>query len=387
MLNNIFLSLLFICLLPFGNAYSLEQTALKVEPLLEEFSNLPGASGFENKVRQHFVHYLKKLNQPYKIDKLGNVVTHIKGKKATKKILVTAHMDEIGFLIQSIDDNGFINVVPLGGWLTHVLWNEPWLIQTSQQLIPAISGMDPLHVLSDFTKPPKVTLSQFFLDTGFSKKALIKKGLRPGLPVTPDVSFKRLANGKYYLGKAFDDRAAIALMLILIDKIKGDIKPYETLDIIFAATVQEEVGMRGAKILNQALHPEVVLNLEAGIAHDYPQQFSKLDSPKLNGGPSLFVYDKSMLPSQGLLNFIYKTAQKYHIPTQWELEYSYGQDGASIQTSGEGAKAINIGLPVRYAHSHYGLISKQDLLDTKRLLLFSLQELAQLKKPDDFDKL
>ena len=352
--------------------------AYQKEDLLRTFSNLSGASGFEGPVRAQFIRYLKQMNQEYQIDGMGNVLLRFPAKKNAIKVLIMAHMDEVGFLTQEIDARGFIRVVSLGGWLDHVLWDQEWEIHGGKTVISAVSGMDPPHVLTDFSKSPHATRDLFFLDTGLNKEELAQQGIRPGLPVTPAVSFKKWGNG-LYSGKAFDDRVGLALMIELIDTLRKENRMNADVEIQFAATVQEELGMRGSKVVYALLKPDLVVNLEAGIAHDYPQQFSKYSTPVLGKGPALFVYDNSMIPNQGLVKKLSETAQQNNIPFQWEIENFYGEDASCLQTSGSGTAAINVGVPIRYVHSHHGVMAQKDYDLTFKLLIAFLHAPLQLK--------
>lgn len=346
---------------------SINAMTYQSDDLLRVFSNLPGASGFEGPVRSQLIRYLEQMNQKFQIDGMGNVLVRFPAKKNALKILIMAHMDEVGFLTQEIDERGFIRVVSLGGWLDQVLWDQEWEIHTDKMTIPAISGIDPPHVLTDFTKSPKVNRGMLFLDTGLSKKELIQQGVRPGLPVTAASSFKKLSNG-LYSGKAFDDRVGLALMIELIDTIRKENHNNANVEIQFAATTQEELGMRGSKVVYASLKPDLVINLEAGIAHDYPEQFSTNKTPVLGKGPALFVYDKSMIPNQGLVKRIAEIAEQNKIPFQWEIENSYGEDASCLQTSGLGVASINLGVPIRYVHSHHGVMVQKDYDLTLKLL-------------------
>lgn len=352
----------------------------KNDKLLKSYSDLPAASSAEAPVRQKFIKDLKELKQSYQVDGMGNVygVVNPCKKSHCKKILLMAHMDEVGLMIKDIDNNGFIRAEPLGGWVTHVIWADQWLIVGGKRPLTAVSGVDSSHVLTDFSKTPKLNWSGFFLDTGLSKKQLQELGIRPGLTIVPKVSMKKLAN-RLVVGKAFDDRAGMVVMLKSIAYVKENIEKFKQVEIQFAASVQEEVGMRGAALVRNELQPDILLNLESGVAHDYPQQFSKQHSVKLGGGPTLFFYERSMLPSQHLVAFILEQAKSENLPIQLEMEPSYGQDGAFMQTAGHGVEAVNIGIPVRYAHSHYGVMSLNDLILTENLIYLLLENIHEYK--------
>lgn len=353
---------------------------------VKALSNLDGASGNEQTIRNYVVNQLKDKRGDITVDKLGNVLFGFHTYNPNlKTVLLMAHMDEVGFVITDIDEKGYLRVMPLGGWSQHAIWAHSWRIVLSKgRSITAISGIDPPHILTDFTQAPKINLNQFFLDTGLSSKQLKEKGIRPGLTIVPDVKFKRF--GRFYQGKALDDRLGIAALFSVIESLKTNTKLQKQLNIIFAFTTQEELGMRGSKIIGQRLNPDVVLNVEAGIAHDYPMQFTNKNGPQLGKGPSLFIYESSMLPDSELVEYLVDISKRNNIPIQWESEPSYGQDGANIQQSGHGSAAINIGIPVRYAHSHYGIFDNADLINCENLLVNAVlsmpQFISQLERND-----
>ena len=343
--------------------------------LLQQLSNAPGVSGFEGPVRDILKSYWKRYKASPYVDNVGNLISKSHDLHHRKiRILIMAHMDEVGLLITHINPAGYIRTIALGGILDYTLWSQQWLIYNKNVIIPAVSGIDPPHVLSNFTKTPVLARKKFFLDTTLSKKQLLDKGVRPGLPVVSNTRFRIMANPKYYMGKAFDDRVGDALITELINYIHQ--KNFNNnIDIVFAATVQEELGMRGAKNIYNILKPDIVINLEAGIAKDYPCDFVTDKQPVLGGGPTLFIYDGSMLPNNDLVEYIVDTAKKYHIPYQWESENSYGEDASAIQFSGQGVAAINIGVPLRYIHSNVGIMNKDDYSNTLKLLSYVLKNL------------
>ncbi|KDO03575.1 M42 family metallopeptidase [Rickettsia tamurae] len=340
-----------------------------VEDKLAELCNANGVSGFEKPVRDILKQYWQKYGVNYKIDGLGNLIGKLPNHSDDKPtILIMAHMDEVGFILTKIDDNGFIRANALGGWLDHVIWAKEWVIQVGKQAILAISGIDAPHVLNDFTKTPVADRSMMFLDTGFTKEELLKMGVRPGLPIIPLSKFKILKKQKRYSAKAFDDRAGLAIMLDLMKLLQANKSLLDKINLVFAATVQEELGMRGSKAVYESLKPDLVINIEAGIAKDYPDQFTKDNEPKLGYGPSIFIYDGSMMPNQNLVKTIIDVAKKNNIPFQLEMENSYGQDASCLQSSGQGMPAVNIGIPVRYVHSHTGILDRDDYDNTLKLL-------------------
>lgn len=374
---------LFLTLMSYFFSFSINAQD-ETENLIEKLTNLPGASSFEGPVRNVITELWKNNNVDISVDNVGNVIARIKNKESEKSknnlnVLIMAHMDEVGFIITDIDERGYIKAKPLGGWIDHVLWGHRWNISIGDKTLPAFTGMDAPHVLNDFSVPPAVTSAKLFFDTGLNRQQLLDKGVRPGLAITPAANFTILDPGKRYAAKAFDDRALLAMMTELLADISKNPETYKHLNLTFAATVQEEVGMRGAAALAGQVDADVILNLEAGIAKDYPTQFTQETTPILGAGPALFVFDGSMLPDTRLVTFIHDVARDHHIPKQWESEHSYGQDASSLQFSGKGVRAINLALPIRYAHSQWGIMARQDYDAMLQLLKVALQEISRDK--------
>jgi endoglucanase len=207
-----------------------------------------------------------------------------------------------------------------------------------------------------------------FIDVGARNRedAEQRLGVRPGDPVVPDSRFTPLAGGELYLGKAWDDRVGIAVMIEVMRALREG--PPGVAATFAVATVQEEVGLRGAETSAYQVAPDVGINLESGVAGDYPGISEDEAQERLGGGPSLFLHDSSMLPNLRLRDFVLAVAQDLGIAVQFNVLTGYGQDGAAMQRSRGGAPAINIAVPTRYLHSHNGLIARTDVAATIRLV-------------------
>lgn len=337
-------------------AFSLQATPKEFQ-FLSQLTDAHSPSGFEENVRRLLKHAWQPYLHPLKTDHMGNLTGVIKGKYKNR-VLLMAHMDEVGFLVSYIEDNGLIRVQALGGFDDNVLAAQRYKVQTSRGLITAYSGMDSVHLIPKDKRGATKLIKRdaLFLDIGARSKAeVMGMGVHPGSPVSPDSKFTALSSSRF-LAKALDDRLGLA---ILTDVLKGIKKPNNT--VLFAATVQEEVGLRGAEVIYNELKPDVAINLEVGIATDHPLRTGKKSSDiRLGKGPTLFVYDASMIPNQALLKWVASVAKKEKIPFQYEVEPGYGEDGARLQLKGHGVPAINIGIPMRYAHQQAGIFDAND---------------------------
>ncbi len=340
--------------------------------LLKQLTNAHGPSGFEDSVRS----IIKKAWQPnlskLSTDSMGNVIGHQNGQNKTR-VLLLAHMDEVGFMVSRIDDNGLIYVQKLGGFVDNILPAQRFMILTPKGKVIGYSGIDSPHSVPRDKRAliPSINASNIFIDIGAKNKkdALEHFHVAPGQGVSFDSRFQILSQNRI-LAKALDDRLGLAL---LTDVMKAQNKPKNT--VYYAATVQEEVGLRGAKVLYPSIKPDVTFNIEVGIASDFPLRIGQKSNPiYLGKGPTVFAYDHSMIPNQPLLRWVQKIAHTHHIPLQIELEDGYGEDGASIQESGKGSVVINITIPIRYAHQQAGIFDTSDYKNAIKLLTHLVAE-------------
>lgn len=357
----------------FGLFFSLLTSAAEM-PLLASLTEVPGASGYEKNVRQ----LMQKQWQPYmgdlKADGMGNLIGQHKNNQQGPKLLFMAHLDETGFMVESITPEGFLKVIPLGGIANSVIYAQRWTVSTPKGPVLAYSGMDSPHLLGDKKMLGSPDINFLFLDIGAENKEQAQKefAMQPGLEVTPVSEFSQLSKNRF-LGKALDDRIGLAAISDALHAIKQ--QPNQ---LYVVATVQEEVGLRGASTVYKATHPDIAINVEVGIADDYPMLLAERKNRiYLGKGPSLFVYDRSMIPNQELIHWIIELANKNNIPLQLEVEPGYGEDGSKVQASGAGVPVVNIGIPIRYAHQHAGIFDKRDYDNAVKLLMLIAENLNQ----------
>ncbi len=342
--------------------------------LIRDLSNAPGSGNFEGPVRDILKRELEELQFSMQTDHLGNLLGFREMAAGKPRVLLMAHMDEVAFLIREITEEGFIVFDSIGNWVDPVVVGQKWVISTPKGPIKGITGMESSHVIVEYPKLPPISQKQLFLDIGVkSKEEAEALGIRPGLPITPDVAFEVMNNTERYCAKAFDDRLALAAIITALKNVSEKELPCE---IVFAATVQEEFWMVGSQAVFASTHPEVVVNVEVGVARDFPVIFPNHLShhPCLGKGPSIFVYDSSMLPSNGLVEYFIVLAQNNLIPFQYEAEgVNFSQDGCRLQGAGCGTHVINLGIPTRYIHAPYGIADRFDFDKMVELLVCFLQ--------------
>ncbi len=335
----------------------------KIKKILSELSNAHGISGYEDMTREIVIKYLEKLVDRVEIDVLGNVIGIKDGNDF--KVMVAAHMDEIGFMVKHIDDNGFIRFAPIGGWFSQVVLSQRVVLHTQKGAIYGVVGSKPPHVMKEDEKGKAIKLEDMFIDVGAKDKDDAKSmGIEPGVPITPDRETVDLANNRI-TGKAFDDRAGIAMMLRALEMIETDATVYAV------GTVQEEVGLKGARTSAFGLNPDVALVAEVGIPADHPGMEKKYSDTKLGEGPMITVIDASgrgLITPKSVLEWLKNTAEEHGIKYQLEVAEGGTTDATVIHLTRSGIPVGVVGVPTRYIHTPVEVLSLEDLLNGSRLI-------------------
>ncbi|MSQ42141.1 MAG: M42 family peptidase [Dehalococcoidia bacterium] len=330
---------------------------------------------------------LSPLADAVETDGLGSLIARFDGASERPRIMLAAHMDELGLLVRRVTAEGFVQFQPLGGWLDQALINQRWVVLTSHGAVPGVTGIKTVHVMTAEARGKLFKREEMFIDVGATSRtdAEQRLGIRPGDPVAPDSRFVPLAGGQLYLAKAWDDRAGLAVIVLAMRELRAGGPPPNT--VFAVATVQEEVGLRGAETSAYRVQPDIGINLESGVASDYPGISEEEAQERLGKGPAISLHDSSMLPNLQLRDFVIETAREIGVPLQFNVLSGYGQDGSAMQRSHAGAPAINITVPTRYLHSHHGVIHRDDLLHAAQLLTALVRRLdaATVERIRHFD--
>lgn len=332
--------------------------------LLKDLSEISGVSGNEKKVAKYIEEVLKDENLEKTNCNLGSQI-YIKNKNVGPKIMLAAHMDEVGLMVREITDKGFLKVQPIGGWYSQVMLSQKWLVETKNgDEVIAITGSTPPHILSKEIREKPVDISCMYLDLGLSdKKEVEKLGISIGSFVCPMQKFYKLANNDFLLGKAWDNRIGTAVLIAVAKRLNNVLDK----EVDYTFTVQEEVGLRGAQTASYHINPDIAIAIDSGLATDLPGN----DNPQgeeLGKGPQIIFYDGGLIPNQKLKEKVIKVAKENNI--KYQLSYlSGGQtDAARMQYARSGAAVISILVPARYIHSHTSVISYSDFLETVNLV-------------------
>lgn len=331
---------------------------------LQSLSEAIGVSGQEEAVRRVVLKAIAGHADSIRIDALGSVTAHKPGTgERPLRVLLAAHMDEVGFMVTGIDGDGTVRFQAVGGIDDRIL---PGLrVRVGENAIPGVIMWAPIHKNTDQNV---VKISNLRIDIGAVGKDEAGGKVKRGDRIAFDATYRELPGG-VLRGKAFDDRAGCSL---LIDVLHGG--PYPV-DVLAAFTVQEEIGLRGAQVIGQALTPDVAFILEGTTAHDLPNPNAQPDSEdeinptsQMRGGPVISVMDRSLIVPPRLVALLRETAEAEGIPYQYKTQLGGGTDGGSIHMAAAGTKTAVISLPCRYIHSPLALLHRDDYDHALRLV-------------------
>lgn len=342
-----------------------------VENLLKALTEASGVPGYEREVREVIRRYFQEFGEISQ-DKIGSLICRKAGSAKDPKILVAGHMDEVGFMVKYITKEGFIRFTPLGGWWDQVLLGQRVVIKTNKGDIVGIIGAKPPHLLSREERMKVVEKKEMYIDIGSSTQEEVEaSGVRVGDPIIPVSLFTILANKKTYLAKAFDDRVGVAMAIEAMKKL-GTGHPNTLFSV---ATVQEEVGARGAATSAEVINPDVAIILEVEICGDVPGIKPEESHVKLAGGPTLLAYDAEMIPNLKLRDLVIDTAKEKNIPLQVSAMEGGATDGGRIHLHKSGVPTVVLSIPTRHIHSHGGIIHRQDFDNTVELAAAIIRKL------------
>ena len=340
--------------------------------LLQQLTEADGVPGHEGEVRAIFEQRLSFVGDVRR-DPLGNVLCIRRGSREAPRIMLDCHLDEVGFLVQSITPQGFLKFVNLGGWWSHTLPSQRVRVITEHGKLPGIIGATPPHLLSSESRDKLLKIEDLYIDIGATnREQAFEFGVRPGCAVAPDVPFRRLHNEQILSAKAFDNRVGVALVIEALERVQ------EHPNTLYGVgSVQEEVGIRGATVSIRSVDPDLALVLEGPPADDTPGMDAESAQGKLGGGVQIRLYDPSMIAHPKLAAWVLRTAEEYSIPHQVAVRRSGGTDGRAIHLHQHGVPTVVLGVPARYIHSHVSLIHVGDYQAALQLLLRILPALDE----------
>jgi len=333
---------------------------------------LPGVSGNEDKVREYIYNRINSYVDEIYIDALGSIISVKYGNYRTSncnnetvpRIMLSAHMDEVGFIISAINDDGTLKFQTVGGIETGILPGKKILLGDN---IPAIIGCKPIHLQEKEEFEKRAEFKNLYLDIGTTTKAESEKIAPIGTYGTFEQQLTILNGGKIS-GRALDDRVGCAILMTIIESGERFWN-----DVYICFTTMEEIGLRGSKTAAQSIKPDIAIVVEATTCADVPGVQAESVCTISGNGPALTLMDRSTICDKSLNNFIINAANSNGLKYQFKRLVAGGNDAASIQKAGEGCRVASISIPCRYIHSSQGVMDKEDMLICNELIMCTLR--------------
>lgn len=321
----------------------------RVNSLLEEFSNEYGISGFEKRVRELLQEKIKPYVDEIRVDNMGNLIATKKGKGP--RVMIAAHMDEIGFMVKYVDEQGYIYFSRSGGWFDQTLLNQRVIVHTAKKDYFGVIGSKAPHVMKPEERLRVIPISEMYIDIGaIDKKDVEKAGVEIGDTITLDRKYQRLMND-LGSGKALDNRAGIVSMLETARILAEENVQAE---VIYVGTVQEEIGLKGARTAAHGVNPDVAIAVDTTIPGDHPGIEKRSSILELGKGPVITVSDAEgagIVVDEKTLTWMKSTAKEKKIDYQLSIGEGGMTDAAIINLTREGIPSGGISIATRYLHS------------------------------------
>ena len=343
--------------------------------LIERLSLAAGAPGAEDEVRAIVRDRLRDVG-PLCHDRLGSVLCEKAGSAPSPRVVVDCHLDEVAFMVHSVDSEGRLAFVPLGSWWGHVLLGQRVdVIGERGGKVPGVIGATPPHLLGTEARERVVAPDRMYVDIGASDaESVAELGVRLGDPIVPAAEFRAMGVPDRYSGKALDNRLGVALMCETLEALGDRHHPNV---VIGVGAVQEEIGLRGAATASELARPDVALVLECPPADDLPGQSER--QAVLGRGPQIRLFDPTAVSNRRLVRFVEGLASELEIGIQLAVRRTGGTDAGAIQRHRAGVPTVVIGVPARYIHSHVGLFDGRDYEAARQLVLEAILRLDEAR--------
>ncbi|UPQ85563.1 M42 family metallopeptidase [Ignavigranum ruoffiae] len=336
--------------------------------MLKDLTQVRGIAGNEGQVRKVFKQYAEDYSEEFLEDGLGGIFAKHVGKEDGPRLLIAGHLDEVGFMVKRITDEGFLTFQTIGGWWSQVVLAQQVEITTRQcKVFHGVTGSKPPHVLTPEARKKPIDMDDIFIDIGAtSKDQVLEWGIRQGDMITPYIETRRMnEDSPFLLAKAWDNRIGMA---VAIEALKFAKEQGHQSVLFSGANAQEEIGLRGAKVAPNLIKPDIAIAVDTGAAGDTPGMTAKEADSKLGKGPQIMVYDATMVGHKGLREFITDIADEANIPYQFAFMPGGGTDAGSFHIAQTGIPSICIAVPVRYLHCHTTVIHEDDYKYTVQLV-------------------
>jgi endoglucanase len=345
---------------------------LSLNENLEKLSNACGVAGRENEVRELMIQLMKPYADEIVVDKLENVIAIKKGKLPAPKIMLAAHMDEVGLMVKTVTKEGFLQFTKMGGIDDRILPAQKVTIFSRKRAFPGIIGSKPPHIQKEDERKKVMAFDELFIDIGAeSKEDALALGVAVGDPVGFDIKYVQLGRD-VVMGKAFDNRAGCVAMI-------ETLKMLEKTDYTVCAvgTVQEEVGLRGAATAAFGVDPDLAIALDVTVAGDTPGIREFDTSTKIGKGPALSISDSGLITHPKVLRWLLDSAEEEKIPYQIEAGLMGSTDAARIYLTRQGIPSGNISIATRYIHSPVSVLCLKDIENAAKLTVAAIQRISK----------
>jgi putative aminopeptidase FrvX len=340
-----------------------------MKELLEKLSNAPGVSGFEDGVRDLIFKELDGHVDEINIDEMGNLIALKKGEVKGKKIMLAAHMDEIGLMVRYIDEKGFIKFSKIGGINDQMLLNQGVYIQSAKGNVQGVIGSKPPHKMKEAERKKILEYENMFIDIGAATREEAEERVRVGDPIIIKQDFAELGNS-LVKGKALDNRVGCAVLIEVLKQAESKANIYGV------GTVQEEVGLKGAKTSAFRINPDMALALDVTISGDHPGIKEEEAPAKAGEGPAIILTDASgrgLITHPKVKELLISVAEEEEIPYQLEVSDGGTTDATAIHLTRQGIPTGVISPPSRYIHTPVSVVSLKDLENAVKLILAVLK--------------
>lgn len=356
----------------------LEQESLA---LIKKFTEAQGISGQEGRVRSLLEEEMAPLVDEIEISPLGNIFGVKKSNTPNApRLMVAAHMDEVGFMVKRVQDNGLIKVIPIGGWNVYGVSAQRYTLQTEKGDYPIVSSMVAPHLLRG-KKQEQLKPEDIIFDAGFSSKEEAEEyGVKAGDAIVPNVETIFTANKKNMISKAWDNRYGCVVIIEALKQLKDVELPF---DLIIGASIQEEVGLRGIKGAVHKYQPDAFIAVDCSPAGD-TENGDDIQG-KLGEGFLLRIQDPGMITHRGLIDYFINVAEKFDVKYQ-NFFSKGGTDAGAAHTMNEGVPSAVIGVPARYIHGHQTLFNLEDYQAARKMLYHAITEFNQETLQNILDK-
>jgi len=346
--------------------------------LLAKLSDAFGPSGREDEVRKLIIAEASRHSKTVEVDNLGSVFAEVKGRSDRPRIMVSAHMDEVGFIVTYVEETGFLRFATLGTLDPRILPGQRVVVKGFEKIVGVIGSKPPHGSTQEEMKTPFET-SELYIDIGASSRTEVSRlGVDIGTAATFGTHFSRAASGSSVIGKAFDNRGGCAAALMLMEMLNQDPPAATT---IFAFTVQEELGMRGAVVAANHVLPDVALVFETTAALDCPGVEPRRRLLNIGRGPALRIMDRSAISQMGMIDFVKDTAKTAGIPYQIHISLGAANEAGPVHLSGKGVPTCVLSTPCRYLHGPTLMLSIEDL---RLLPTLADAVIRSIERPDQF---